>query len=353
MTFKGWDMADAHAAARSRVLEDWGVPPRDWGPHRGRSEWWYFAGRLTDASGTAHAYMVSFFRSSYLVEIGRFAHLLLDSPYAGARIACERTVSPLGRRSRIASDTLAIDYDGWSATLAGDHINISASYHDSNIKLNLSAAHPLVVGNEGRIELGSVRTTVSSWPKLATEGELTVAGKTYRVSGVSWHDHERGTIRLPHHWHWWGINFDNGTDLMVRHTKNQGVAHLRHPDGTSQRTTTVVVTPTRYWNVSRGSRYPVAWTIRLPELQTELDVSPDRDDCETPFPVAYWEGLCHAKGKIHGETIVTGGGYMELVGCRSQMLRFLVSRLGRAVKDGVFPNHRTDHGTPLPGMNAN
>jgi len=319
----------------------------DLGPHRGaRSEWWYFTGRVVDCSDEEHFYVLAFFRSSLRIELSRFAHFLLHSR-SGPGTACERAASPFGPRTRIQPGTLDLDYNGWAAVVDGGRFAIRAQQGAYALDLVLTAGSPLLPGREGRIDLGTIRTQCRSLPRLATEGTIRLGGRVSEVRGLSWFDHEWGALPLPHRWDWWGINLDNGADLVIRHAHGRGVANLRHADGRMQTTTAIRATPVRHWRGASGALYPIEWALALPELETDLEIAAEWDGCETPFHVRYWEGPCRVKAWTSG-ALVHGRGYMELVGYDSRMLRFVTSRLWRLFGDLVFRERSTDVGGTFP-----
>lgn len=318
--------------------------PRDWGPHSGaRSEWWYFTGRLLDDSGTRWSYLLSFFRSSFSVDLSRFAHFLLTSANGDCKVSCERALSPFGGRPKIRSEGLDIDYDGWTAKLADGRFRIVAGYRGYQIDLTLPMGEPMQTGREGRIDIGRIHTHGYSVPRLEVGGEITIAGRSRPVTGISWFDHEWGSIPLPHQWNWWGINLEDGSDLVLRESRGESLANLRRPDRSLATSTRMNASPTRYWQAPGGGRYPIEWQISLPEFDIELEIRPERDECETPFHVVYWEGLCQVTAKVSGGE-QSGRGYMELVGYGTGIIRFVASRLARLAFDYVRRDRRTDFG---------
>ena len=67
------------------------------------------------------------------------------------------------------------------------------------------------------------------------------------------------------------------------------------------------------WESPEGGTYPSGWTLRLPEQDLELDVTPVMADQELFTTVRYWEGAVDVTGTRGGERI-SGRGYVELTG---------------------------------------
>jgi predicted secreted hydrolase len=67
-----------------------------------------------------------------------------------------------------------------------------------------------------------------SFTRLATEGAITVDGKTIEVSELSWMDHEFFTDQLAPDqagWDWLGVELDDNSELMLyRLHRNDGTA---------------------------------------------------------------------------------------------------------------------------------
>jgi predicted secreted hydrolase len=320
----------------------------DFGPHPGvRSEWWYFSGRLLDESNADYFYALIFFRSSFGIEINRFAQFLLSSGVTALGAAYEKRVSSFGTYARIGLKGLDIDYDGWTAAFDGRHFVIRAAHDCHEIELRLSPDEGLISGYERQIELGTIHRTCRSFPRLNTTGTIKLGQKTHGVRGLSWFDHDWGTLALSHHWDWWGINLENGSDLVINRAGGRGMASLCHPDGRMEMTTAIRTSPVRYWRNARGTLYPIAWRIEFPTFDMLLDITAEHDRCETPFRIRYWEGPCRVQVR-QKSALIQGRGYMELVGYDSGMLRFVATRLTQLCRDLVWRNGSTTVAGPFP-----
>jgi predicted secreted hydrolase len=135
---------------------------------------------------------------------------------------------------------------------------------------------------------------------------LAPAGDGYRVLG----------------WDWFGLNLDDGRDVIVNRHRDAATAQehrvfgIVFTDGVPARARRVAVRPTRLWTSPRnGARYPVAWSLELPELGIAGTVEPVVDDQEIPIygTEAIWEGAVRFRGRDANGT-VTGTGRLELSG---------------------------------------
>ena len=64
-----------------------------------------------------------------------------------------------------------------------------------------------------------------------------------------------------------------------------------------------------------GATYPVAWTVTVPELKLQLDISTPlkNEEFVSRFGPSYWEGAIDGTGR-HEDRAVHGTGYLEMTG---------------------------------------
>lgn len=287
---------------------------------------------MNGGSGGEYDFFLSFFRSKLYHELTRFAHFAFWGP--DSHIFESKDMRAGKKPQGLGSEKIDMNWGGWALTSDGERILLAAEGDSWRIRLSLREALDHGASIRGKIELPGIKTRCVSRPRLATEGEFSWNGKNARVTGTSWFDHEWGSIALPHRWDWWGINLDDGTDLAIRLAGGKALAHRMTPSGICQVTSTVAASAIRHWQTAAGSSYPVEWEINLPDFGTELRVRPNRDDCETPFHVRYWEGPCGIEAEVNGKGI-RGRGYQELVGYHPQVARFLGSRARMIFKNLV------------------
>ena len=191
----------------------------------------------------------------------------------------------------------------------------------------------MIHGENGISRKGEGRGHAShyySLTRLRTEGTLTVRGKTFPVSGLSWMDHEFGSTQLHSDqvgWDWFGLQFDDGTELMLyiirkatgrpdpysagTFVEAQGrTVRLRQADFT--------VEVLDRWKSPRGKGiYPMKWRLQVPTIGLDLLVTPAFPDQELDTAestrVVYWEGAAFAVGTIRSRP-ARGRGYVEMTG---------------------------------------
>jgi predicted secreted hydrolase len=323
--------------------------PRDHFAHPDfQTEWWYYTGNVFTPEGRRFGFELTFFRHgverrkkagekrfTWELDDVYLAHLALTDVE-------ERRFYNLERLNRSGPGLAGADagsrciWNGnWQVRWQDEKRQLlEAVAEEFTLTLELVSEKPLVVHGVGGVSqkaAGPGRAShYISFTRLITRGTITVGGKRYAVSGMSWMDHEFFTHQLEADqvgWDWFSIQLDNGADLML--------FRLRRKDGTSDpysagtyidrqgRSTHLQsgqfeLRPGRTWESPRtGARYPVAWKIRVPSLGLELAVT-------TPLPAqelqnhrgvgpTYWEGAVDYQGSLQGEP-VTGRGYLEMTG---------------------------------------
>lgn len=129
-------------------------------------------------------------------------------------------------------------------------------------------------------------------------------------------------------WEWFGINLDDGTDLLLIAYRDRGtrrqlsrVAMLFEAGAGVRRLQTFDATPSRYWTSGETRiSYPVEWNINIPELALTLRFSPLGANQEIPvFGLnAIWEGAGTVSGQRNGAP-VRGRCRLELNGYGSDL----------------------------------
>ena len=330
--------------------------PRDHWTHPGyRTEWWYFTGRLTslDAPGRDFGYQFTLFRIGLSPRAPA-----LDSPWATANLIMgHAAVSDVAGGAHPFSDVLWREMPylgalaafpghplGWALAPAGTEGRWTLDFADGAFTLAMEdrargvAFHlvarperPLVLQGPGGFSRKSEREGFASlyysYTRLATEGTVTLGGRTWRVRGRSWMDREIGSSQLAPAqigWDWFGLHLADGRDLMLY--------LLRRADGSVDfaRGTLVGADGSVRWLGAReftvrataswkspvtGTVYPAGWLIEAPSAGISAQVEPvmaDQEDRATlAGDLSYWEGAVRVRDAAGAPS---GEGYVELTG---------------------------------------
>lgn len=326
--------------------------PRDHGAHPAfKTEWWYFTGSFASTLDARQefGFELTFFRqgvrppgsqpqgtSRFIVPAFAFAHLALTD-LRGNQFLFDQKITrgafqEAGWAVPGAVGTLAWIDDWTLQLLPSGAFRLLGASADFKIDLTLSTDKPPVIHGENGISQkaeGEGRAShYYSLTRLKVEGEVTVKGKTTPVAGESWFDHEWATNQLAADqvgWNWLSLQCNDGTELMLyqMRLKNGGIDP--YSSGTlidaKGETTHLSVddfrfepTGRRWKSPATGADYPLEWRVHVPSAGLEFLVQTPMENQELALPpIAYWEGLVHAKGTRNGQPI-SAHGYLELTG---------------------------------------
>lgn len=322
--------------------------PDDHGPHPDfRTEWWYFTGNLTSADGREFGYQFTIFRTSLTKDKPLrasdwnsnqiyMAHFAVTDISGGRFFFDERFSREGNRLAGASAKPFRVWLEDWEITETGGEgafglpqIRIKAANENCGIDFTLNAAKNYVLqGDSGLSRKGAAVGNASyyySYTDLATEGNISVSGKSFAVSGSSWMDREWSTSALSNDqagWDWFALQLDGGTELMfyqMRKTDGTSDEYSKgivvFSDGTSNviSRNDVTLEVTDFWKNSSGVSYPSGWMLRIPSLDAALKITPAVKDQMLDVSVKYWEGAVRVEGLLRGgET--KGKGYVELTG---------------------------------------
>ena len=192
-------------------------------------------------------------------------------------------------------------------------------------RLRTEAEKPLVLHGQGGFSAKSKDAASGSlyysFPRLRTEGTLTLDGRTFHVRGTSWMDKEFSTSSLGREqvgWDWLALRLKDGRDLMLYvlrkadESADTAQASLVSPRGT------VRALPPEAWTLRATARwraYPSRFQLDVPGEGLHVAVIPlvlDQENRGTlPRAPDYWEGAVRV---VDGEGRAVGEGYVELTG---------------------------------------
>jgi predicted secreted hydrolase len=317
--------------------------PADHGPHpHFRSEWWYFTGNLLDGEDRRFGYQWTLFRfalrpranerrSAWATHQIYMAHLAVTDVRDGRFIARERLTRGALDLAGAQASAVSLWIEDWRATRAqaSGQWRLQARDDGVALDLHLTPVKPVVLqGDAGLSRKGAAPGNASyyySLPRLATRGTVTLHGKSFPVQGESWLDREWSTSALEQGqigWDWFGLQFDDRTELMVYRMRRRDGGVDPHSSGTfidqagqsrTLRPDEVALRVLDDWQSPGGGRYPARWQLSVRPLGLTLEVRPVLADQRLDLSVVYWEGAVTVSGERHGAPL-TGRGYVELTG---------------------------------------
>jgi predicted secreted hydrolase len=327
--------------------------PKDHGPHPGyRTEWWYYTGNLQAESGARFGYQLTFFRSqispsdaekkwprppsAWRTQQIYLGHAAVSDISGKRHLQAEqvaRQALGLAGTSEAAGDTI-IFIKNWRAQI-GENTHILKAITDAfSYELTLQPAkQPVLHGQAGYSRKGSTPRSASCYysvTRLISNGTLTMGGKTMKVAGLTWMDHEFSTAPLEPGivgWDWFSLQLSDRTEVMLYKFRNEkgGLSPASSgtfigPSGNPRHLTIddFSIEVLDQWE-SPHSRalYPTRWRLTIFPLSLELNVVANLSDQEMQTSastgVTYWEGSVSVSGAA-GKHPVKGMGYVELTG---------------------------------------
>jgi len=312
-----------------------------------KTEWWYYTGHLETESGNRYGYQVTFFRFGLrdrqpeekkehpiLFSDLYMAHFALSDVNRPKFMFRERVNRGDGDKAGAATERYLVWNENWK--VEGDQKNhlIHVNDRGANLTLRLTSLKPPVLhGENGLSQKGEGDGRASyyySLTRMQTEGEFTIDGKTEKVRGLSWMDHEFGSNQLREDqvgWDWFSIQLDNETELMLYLIRRKDGSPDPHSSGTLVKAdgTTKHLSLKDFrinvldkWKSKKsGATYPMKWKVSVPSEEVELEIIPAFPDQELitnrSTRVTYWEGAVQINGTVR-EKPIGGSGYVEMTG---------------------------------------
>jgi len=362
-------LGGADTAGYARALERRPFSfPRDHGPHPDfRTEWWYLTGNLEGEGGRRFGYQLTIFRvalappadaagttragsasapggagngregsdgerSAWATRQAYMGHLAVTDADGERFLAEERFARGALGLAGAEAEPLRVWVEDWAIEGGEeDAFAVRAGAEGFAVELALERGKaPVLNGDRGLSAKGPEPGNASyyySVTRMPTRGTVTVAGRTHAVRGLSWLDREWSTSALGPElegWDWLALQLGAGRELMVY--------RLRRPDGSAApfsggtwveagggsrplNVDDLLMEPVHWWRSPRGEvEYPVAWRVRVPDLELSLEVRPLLEGQEWTGAFRYWEGAVTAAGRGPGGEEVRGRGYLELTG---------------------------------------
>lgn len=318
--------------------------PTDHGPHDGyRHEWWYFTGNLSDTESRRFGFQLTFFRfalrpdsppgdSAWATRDALLAHFAVTIPHEQRFVAAQRLARPALKLAGFEATPPRVWVRDWRAALRDDtpSWSLKAGTDAVGLDLEVQSRKPLVAqGVDGYSRKGQEAGNASyyySAMRLSATGQIRIGDRAHDVAGLAWLDREWGSGALGRDvtgWDWFGLQFSDGSDLMIYRlrTVHLGIAPesagtWSAADGTvtKLRARDFTLSVMAHWLSPRtDTRYPARWQLRIPALALLLDISPLLAHQEWETPVRYWEGAVDVRG-VRAAQPISGRGYAELTG---------------------------------------
>lgn len=318
--------------------EDRAKIPGDEAPHLKNSlEWWYFTGRLQEV-GTNEEYGIEYVifhfnpqnKKDYLM-----VNFAITDP-AGNKFRYDYKIKKL---KEILPTTLPlnIEIDGkqkYSLKGSTGQYEIKASMKKYDIQTQLTTStteKPVLHNKTGYENYGDITTAgYYSYPRLDTEGTLTIDGEEKKVKGELWYDRQWNCIGVWQRdvaWDWMSIQLDEGQGEIMLYRLYQvatnttvygGTYHGADGEEIDFDAGDIELEELDFWTSTKSKvRYPVRWGVKIDKIDADLEVKAAIPQQElllkfTPIhKLYYWEGMSNVTGQLKGKD-VHGDSYVEL-----------------------------------------
>ena len=294
--------------------------PADQVKHTGFSdEWWYTIGHIRAGR---HEY-------GYEVQLAAGGLAQIGFTDVSSRKYVSRQY--LYTANQISISTTALDVRMPNASLAGplDNMQLTADLPNGmgTLHLRLKAVGPAMYNNgTGLLPFFGGMSYYYSLPWLQTAGTLTLRGKSTRVTGTSWLDHQWGNWDWGklHKWTWMALQLSNGQALdlsdMFGDIGEMHGATVLSPDGSERVVSVNPLAPKATdFETSKvtSQRYAGKWTVKMPALQAKLTVTAKPVLQEIDAGAPFSPGINEADSTVSGTYLgrpVTGQAYAEQFG---------------------------------------
>jgi len=314
--------------------------PRDFGAHPQQAiEWWYVTGLLGEpGQAPRFGYQLTFFRvpgpapvdhaSPLAAKQLLLGHVALSDLGARQQRHTQRLLRTLPGAVSVNTDDCDVRLRDWTLRREGSGYRAAFSGPGFALDLTLTTPEPPLLQGEGGISRkGSDPQQFSHYysrPQLATQAQLTLDGRTQRLAGRAWLDHEWSDnyVGDTAGWDWLGVNLLDGRALTLFQLRRKdgrrdwAGGSLRAP-GQADRNfapAEVEMTPERHWtSPATGTRWPVEWRLKSPAGEMRLVAAFDAQevDARRSSGLVYWEGASRLLDAAGREI---GWGYLELTG---------------------------------------
>ncbi len=317
--------------------------PRDHFNHpEYQTEWWYYTGNLRSRNGHRFGFELTFFRqgvsrtlspSPWYVHDLYMAHLALSDVSGGRYYEAERLNRAGPGIAGIDAAAGAIWNGNWQTRISENAHSLRGTGENFSFELNVvPQKRPVIQGIDGvsqKAEGAGHASHYISFTRMKTVGTVELNGTPYEVDGDTWMDHEFFSDSVSGDevgWDWLSIQLNDNTELMLYRLRHKDGSVDPYSSGTyvdSQGKTLHLtlrdfsMTPAGATQKSpqTGATYPVAWSVTVPELKLQIDISTPLKNQEfvSRFGPSYWEGAIDVTGR-HEDKPVHGDGYLEMTG---------------------------------------
>jgi len=292
--------------------------PRDHGAHPGfQVEWWYTAGTVAANRGDDYFWFATVWASTGAL-VARVNVVDLQSDRVVLSQEYTKFAALAAHQTQIDVGSFGV---GWQAAGTLGRWSVDAPVGGRGLlRLNLTPVQPYVLnGPDGIVPQGQgALSAYYSDPRLAAQGTLEISGRSTRVNGQGWFDHQWGNFASnpgSMHWNWFACQFTNRSDLMLYQFITPGgqptgihsasfvspVGKVTHPPQF-----TVIPLAPRIRPAGATGTYPLGWHLMVPSahVAVTLKARARNQFIANQFIPGFWEGAAAITSGAPGNCIV-------------------------------------------------
>ena len=308
--------------------------------HRTPIEWWYYNGHLTSEGGAEYSFHFVIFQTensdgTETFEVGQAGITDVESG-KHIDIVSDSFVSTDSKIDYAPGNLLELDLGNFALKIGSDGSHaFVASDAGGMTNLSLRTDAPMVAmlhQDIGWMDWPFGWTYYYSYPRMRTEGTITLGDQEVAVTGEVWFDHQWGdffVVGKPAGWQWFAIHLDDGSSLMISEVRGAegqvlSIDGTLAPSDSSHRVLDaekdgITIDVHDHWiSPATGGEYPSVWRIRVASLDLDVTMMATVADQEVPAAqygnqaAAYWEGRVDVRDTSSGNII--GRAFAELSG---------------------------------------
>ncbi len=318
------------------------VLPDDEGSHSFNLEWWYYTGHLESLGPGAprkFAYEMTVFKGEAFKPltgyVAHFALIDLDEKkhFPFQRINIFASLLPPAPTDQ--GFKFVFEPGSWLVEGNNGHDRLRAKHREYAIDLMLHALKPpALLGDQGIVDYGTAgKMAYYSRTRMESLGTVSIPDKkghqkTFRVTGMTWMDHQWGNSGNPTQmgWDWFSIQLKNQIDLMIFQVRNRTSQEILKTTGfviselgeVSSIPEELIAIETKEPVKLEKVVYPSQWNIKVPapydiDLNVKAQFTQQRFKVPAQVTPIYWEGSCVTEGLFRGLP-VQGEGFTEMAG---------------------------------------
>jgi predicted secreted hydrolase len=249
----------------------------EWGLHKKSSEWWYATGVLNDEAGKLYSFQFTLLRIR-AAFLRPYILMLALTDFETGRHRYRQRITLSTKEIEITQERLHFGEDVQLEKNA-DGMHLRVNEPDFSLSLVLDFGKGAVWHcDNGALQMGVAKpnqtTLYYSYPNMPTQGEITLDGKTLRVTGKTWFDKQGGPYALlkpETHWEWFSLRFFDDEEMMLFSFPQDDYrdgTYIRK-DGSYERLQAYEIEAVSYITTEGNLTYANAWKLHVPNRKQE------------------------------------------------------------------------------------